>query len=64
MIDEAGCGWSVAAGDAKAFATLIRNLKDMDQEELTQIGEKGKAYCSEHFSFIRSVEKVEELMKR
>lgn len=62
VVAEAQCGYSVAAGDGKAFAELIKRMKGLRAEELAAMGAKGKAYCRENFSFERAVETVEELM--
>ncbi len=63
VIAEAGCGRSVPAGDSTAFAELLKKMKSIPKEELAQLGSSGKAYCSEHFNFEKSVETIERLMK-
>ena len=62
VVSEAGCGLSVDAGDAKAFAELIMRMRSMSKDELAKMGESGKIYCTEHFSFGKSVETIERLM--
>lgn len=62
VVLEAGCGFSVPAGDSKAFAELIKTMQQMDKEDLSMMGARGKKYCSEHFDFHSSVELVERLM--
>lgn len=62
VIADAQCGLSVAAGDSKAYAQLIKKMRDMDKSELGKMGARGKAYCSENFSFQKSVETIEHLM--
>lgn len=63
VIADAQCGLSVAAGDSKAYAQLIKKMRDMDKSELGKMGARGKAYCSENFSFQKSVETIERLME-
>lgn len=62
VIADAQCGLSVAAGDYKAYAELIKKMRDMDRCELSKMGASGKQYCSENFSFEKSVETIERLM--
>lgn len=62
VIADAQCGLSVAAGDSKAYAQLIKRMRDMDRCELSKMGASGKQYCSENFSFEKSVETIERLM--
>lgn len=62
VVAEAQCGYSVAAGDGKAFAELIKRMKGLGAEELAAMGARGKAYCQENFSFERAVETMEGLV--
>lgn len=62
VIAEAACGISVAAGDVKSFAELIKQMSQMSKEDLEYMGSRGKRYCSTHFSFSRSIETIEQLM--
>ena len=62
VIAEAQCGESVEAGDGKAFAELLKQMKGLGAEELAAMGARGKAYCQENFDFGRAVEMIEELM--
>lgn len=62
VIDEAGCGMSVPAGDSKAFAQMLRKMKEMPTEVLVSMGKSGKVYCEENFSFAKSVNRFEDLM--
>ena len=63
VIAEAQCGYSVAAGNGKAFAALLKRMKGLDTEELAAMGAKGKAYCEENFAFSKAVETIEELLE-
>ncbi len=62
VIAEAGCGYSVAAGDSEAFAALLRRMRSLGPSDLAALGSRGKEYCSLHFDFARSVALIEELM--
>lgn len=62
VIAEAGCGYSVAAGDSEAFAALLRRMRSLGPSDLAALGSRGKEYCSLHFDFARSVVLIEDLM--
>ena len=62
VIAEAACGRSVPAGDAQAFAGLLRTMKAMDPAALREMGAAGQRYCAAHFDFKRSVDTIERLM--
>ena len=62
VIAEAGCGYSVAAGDSEAFAALLRRMRSLEPSELSAMGARGKDYCSSNFDFGRSVATIETLM--
>ena len=62
VIAEAGCGYSVAAGDSEAFAALLRRMRSLEPSELAAMGARGKEYCSLNFGFGRSVATIEALM--
>lgn len=64
LVHEAECGFSVPSGDAKALADLIRKMKGMEKALLNKMGENGKSYCLEHFSFGRSVETMERVLSK
>ena len=61
IVNEAGCGFAVAAGDAQALADTIEKMAAMDKEELSAIGEKGRLYCKENFSFEKNMKILEQL---
>ncbi len=62
VIAEAGCGYSVAAGDSEAFASLLKRMRSLDPSELDALGARGKEYCSLNFDFGRIVATIEALM--
>ena len=62
VIAEAGCGYSVAAGDSEAFAELLRRMRSLEPSGLAAMGARGKDYCSLNFDFGRSVATIETLM--
>ena len=62
VIAEAGCGYSVAAGDSEAFAALLKRMRSLEPSELAAMGARGKDYCSLNFDFGRSVATIEALM--
>jgi glycosyltransferase involved in cell wall biosynthesis len=44
MINEAGCGSFVPAGDANAMAAEIRRLQQLIESERREIGKKGREW--------------------
>lgn len=61
IVSEAGCGLSVAAGDSDALAQTIVKMANMPENMLQDMGQKGKEYCKENFSFQKNMEKLESL---
>lgn len=59
IVTEAGCGFSVNAGDSAALACLLNRLKGIDGEELHALGENGRVYCRNMFSLSRAVDVIE-----
>lgn len=49
LIDDAECGLSCAAGDYKAFAQCVLNLKSMSDDERDEMGRNGKKYFDKYF---------------
>lgn len=49
LIDDAECGLSCAAGDYKAFAQCVQNLKSMSDDERDEMGRNGKKYFDKYF---------------
>jgi glycosyltransferase involved in cell wall biosynthesis len=56
MINEAGCGSFVAAGDAHALADEIRRYAAMDEARRRDLGERGRRWVLEHRAFSRLAE--------
>lgn len=59
IIAEAECGFSVAAGDSAALAEVIIKMSQLTVEELNSMGEKGKHYCQQNFSFDTNIANLE-----
>ena len=62
ILNEANCGFSVNAGDARGYADLIKRMSRMSKDELQTMGAQGKSYCDEHFNIDRSIEKISGLL--
>lgn len=62
IVKESGCGFTVPAGDAEHLADTIEKMSSMEAVELEQMGQKGKAYCKEHFSFYKNMSLLEKLI--
>lgn len=62
VIAEAGCGMSVPAGDAKALAERILEMKAMNGMDLAAMGDRGRAFCEKHFDLKHCIDHLEKLM--
>lgn len=59
LIAEARCGMAVDAGQAEAFAGIVRRMAAMTEKEREELGRNGLDYGREHFDFCRSMDKLE-----
>lgn len=62
MIRDAGCGWTLAAGDAEGFAKLAIDLSREDVSELAAKGANAAKYYDEHFVKEKCLKKLDDLM--
>lgn len=62
MVNEAGCGTFVPAGDAGAIAREVRRYAAMDPRERDAIGERGRSWIIANRSFDRLAEDYEALL--
>lgn len=53
MINEAGCGSFVPAGDVQALRDEIRRYADMDSDALKNMGARGREWLLQHRTFDR-----------
>ena len=58
LIEEVGCGHSVAAGDAEALADVILKLSQSDRNSLRERGERGRKYSQTHFDFQKCIDNL------
>lgn len=58
LIDDAECGLSCAAGDYKAFAQCVLNLKSMSDDEREDMGRKGLEYFDHNFRKDKCIDKL------
>jgi colanic acid biosynthesis glycosyl transferase WcaI len=49
VIDEVGCGYTVAAGDHNGFATMVDRCCSLDSSERLKLGRMGQQYAYENF---------------
>ena len=49
VVEEAGCGFTSPAGDAKALADNLLRLLQLSAEERAEMGRRGRAYNAAHF---------------
>lgn len=62
VIHDAGCGWTLAAGDAEGFAKLAIVLSREDSSELAAKGANAAKYYNEHFVKEKCLKKLDDLM--
>ncbi len=63
VVEEAGCGYSVPAGDSAALAALLLRLSGAPREDLVRMGENGLRYCATHFTFGQRMADLNALFK-
>ena len=61
IIEDAKCGFSVAAGDAEALSEKILEMSKMDKKDLMEMGKRAKRYQQEHFNITKSMNLLEQL---
>lgn len=59
LVDEAGCGWTVAAGEANALAKQIIVAAASRPETLRRKGQAARAYYERHFQRERQLERLD-----
>lgn len=62
IVDRANCGLSVEAENPRAIADGVLKLFDMTKQERNKLGENGKRYVLEHFTYEKLAKKYEELL--
>ena len=63
VIREAGCGWTLPAGDADGLAKLTIELAQKKKEYLTSRGKNAEKYYNEHFVKTKCLDKLDKLMQ-
>lgn len=63
LIDDAQCGWSVAAGDSQALASLIAEKASATAAELDALGANGRAYATAHYDFSTCIDNLESILR-
>ena len=62
VIKEAGCGWSLPAGDAEGFAKLAVELSQKDKAVLEEKGQNALKYYNAHFIKEDCLKRLDEIM--
>jgi colanic acid biosynthesis glycosyl transferase WcaI len=62
IVDEAGCGICVEAGDSEALANALLELYS-DRDLADQMGRRGRAYAESHFSRQASTDQMELILR-
>ena len=56
IIDQVGCGFSVASGDHAGFASMLEECCRLNAEERDRLGALGQAYANKNFRLESSVQ--------
>ena len=62
VVRDAGCGWSVAAGDAEGLARLVVELSETPKSVLEEKGLCGLNYYKEHFDKEKCLKRLDEIL--
>lgn len=62
LINEAGCGLCVNAGDSKAFADSVKKLSQMSKAELKTFGINGNTYYKNIFTKEKRINQLNDLL--
>ena len=62
-VEEAGCGITVAPGDASEIIEAVLALNNMTQEERARMGNNGRNWVTDNCDYSRLAEKLLEVMK-
>ena len=63
VIRDAGCGWSIKAGDAEGLAKLVIELSKTSKDDLSVKGQNALRYYNEYFEKNKCLTKLDEIMK-
>lgn len=64
IVEEAGAGLAVPAGDAAALAAAVVRMRETPAEERERMSERGRQYYVRHFERGIVVSRIEELMAK
>jgi len=62
-VTESGCGWVVEPESVDELATMMRKVRETNQEELDLRGERGYEYAMEHFSKQRNLPRLVKIIE-
>lgn len=62
VIEDAGCGWSVPAEDARGLADLLLRLSNTDKKIFEQKGKAGLEYYRKHFDYRTCIDNLERML--
>lgn len=62
IISEASCGCTVNAGDSQSLADSMLKMSKMSKSDLSAMGNNGREYCENHFSFKQNIKILRSLI--
>lgn len=63
IVEEAGCGYAVPAGDADALVKVIREKVLADKEAFAGLGENSRKYYEENFRMDMCIDNLEKIIE-
>ncbi len=63
VVNEAGCGFTVAAEDGKALAEAVMQLYRLPAAQRQVMGIRGRAYYDRHFERVMLIDRLEQWMR-
>lgn len=62
LVNEAGCGIAVPAGDSSAMAEAVRKMSDMPSTNLNALGKNGRQFYENNFTKEMRMNQLEQLL--
>ena len=64
IIEEAQCGFATPAGDAKKLAQIIKNMAELNPEDLKRMGENSRSFFYKNYRLSSCIDNLERILKK
>ncbi|OWK73535.1 glycosyltransferase WbuB [Flavobacteriaceae bacterium JJC] len=64
IIEEAQCGFATPAGDAKKLAQIIKNMAELNPEDLKWMGENSRSFFYKNYRLSSCIDNLERILKK